>query len=343
MDNNHGNFHPAARTGMKLPSSCAASSRRRFIRICGMGALGCLVSSRGEALEKRNAGKVSLGVITDVHADLQPDAKERLEMFINRCVKENPDFIIQLGDLHHGPSMKKMLEVWNRFPGDKFHVLGNHDMDHKTKWEVVRDQEMPGPYYSFDRGDFHFVVLDANHCMKGGKMFDNNNGNYYRADLRDMVSPEELDWLREDLGKTEKPSVLFSHQAFDDIWQGKTSPSKQDIRKIIREANAGGKKKVIACFCGHHHVDSHMVIEQVHYFQINSASYYWVEESNQFSNGHMAEYKNPLFAFITLDPRARTISVQGVKSRFLPPAPTKKSYARADLLYPGIKTRKVAY
>lgn len=318
-------------------------SRRHFMKICGMGTLGYLVSSRGLALEKQGAGKVTMGVVSDIHADLQPDAKKRLEMFINQSIKKNPDFIIQLGDLHHGPSMGKMLEIWNRFPGDKFHVLGNHDMDHKSKQEVVQAQGMPGPYYSFDKGDFHFVVLDANHFMKGGKMFDNNKGNYYKADSRDMVSPEELDWLREDLKKTEKPSILFSHQAFDDIWQGKTSPSKLDIRKIIREANASGKKKVIACFCGHHHVDNYMMIENVHYFQINSASYYWVEESKKFSNGHMAEYKDPLFTFITLDPRTRSISVQGMQSRFLPPAPTKKTYAQAHLLYPGIKARKVTY
>ena len=319
------------------------STRRDFIKILGFGALSSLTANPLVAAQQPSSGTITLGIITDVHADLQPDAEKRLSVFIQYCKKVRPDFIIQLGDLHHGPSMEKMLKIWEQFPGDKFHVLGNHDMDHKTKDEVVFAQHMPGPYYSFDRGAYHFIVLDANHFMKNGKMYDNANGNYYKADQRDMVSPEELEWLRDELRRTEKPVIIFSHEAFDDVWQGKTSPSKMDVRKIIREANAAHSGKVIACICGHHHVDHHMVIENVHYFQINSASYYWVEESNRFSNGHMAEYKDPLFALITLDPNKRTITIKGTTSSFLPPAPTPATYPQAHRLFPGIKSREVSY
>lgn len=318
-------------------------SRRNFMKGLGMGGVVLLSSPMSFARAGVSGGKITFGIISDVHADLQPDAKQRLEIFMERCMRVKPDFIIQLGDLHHGPGMKDMLEIWNRFPGDRFHVLGNHDMDHMSKADVVREQGMSGPYYSYDQGGYHFVVLDANHCVKDGKMYDNNHGNYYSAEKRDMVSPEELEWLREDLRKAGKPSILFSHEAFDDVWQGETSPSKMDVRQVIREANGGGRKKVIACFCGHHHVDHHMVIEDVHYVQINSASYYWVEEARGFSNGHMAEYKDPLFAFVTLDPANRSISIKGEQSKFKPPVPNGKTCPNADKIFPCIKNRRIHY
>lgn len=313
------------------------------MKVLGLGGVGWCVAPGVFAQNTGGTGKVTLGIISDVHADLQPDAKQRLEAFINRSIQVSPDFIIQLGDLHHGPGMKDMLAIWDRFPGERYHVLGNHDMDHMSKDDVVREQSMAGAYYSFDKGGYHFVVVDANYCMKNGKILHNNKGNYYNADARDMVGPEELEWLKADLIKANKPTIIFSHESFDDIWQGTTSPSKMDVRKVIRAANTSQKGKVIACICGHHHMDHHMVIEGVHYLHINSASYYWIDEAKEFSNGHMAEYKDPIFAMITLDPFSRTITVKGVESKFLSPKPSKKTYPKADMIYPGIRNRRISY
>jgi hypothetical protein len=101
--------------------------------------------------------------------------------------------------------------------------------------------------------------------------------------------------------------------------------------------------KVIASICGHHHIDNHKVIEGVQYIQINSASYFWIGHAAAFSNGHMAEYKHPLFAFITLDSEAGTIEIKGTQSEFLPPVPIRENYPQADKLYPGIKDRVIVY
>ncbi len=293
-------------------------------------------------------GKVTFGIIADVHKGLQKDAEERLNTFISKAIEKRPNFIIQLGDLTHGKpdEVKSMLKIWNRFTGRNYHVLGNHEMDGGDKKSLVKQMKMPANFYSFDAGAYHFVVLDANYFKQGDQFYDKRPSK--KDDMPvvgELLSDAELGWLRKVLMKTRKPSIIFSHEAFDDIWQAPCSPSTGEVRQIIREVNEEKPDgcKVIACICGHHHIDNHKVIEGVHYIQINSASYFWVGRSAVFSNGHMAEYKDPLFAFITLDPADRTISIKGTQSEFLPPVPHAGNYPQVDKLYPGIKDRVIVY
>ncbi|HCO67252.1 MAG TPA: hypothetical protein DIT04_05780 [Dysgonomonas sp.] len=289
--------------------------------------------------------KVSFGVITDVHQDLQPDARERLQAFIDSAKVVNPDFIVQLGDLSHGTTTDSILEIWNRYPGKNYHVLGNHDSDNLPKDSIIKKQNMPGRYYSYDIGGMHFIVLDLNYFIQKGEHIDFGLGNNYPipSDSKNLISPPQMLWLEEDLASTGKPTIVFSHQGIGDTFPDWVSPSNKKIREIFAKANSGGEKKVIACFAGDQHVDTYEEIEGVHYFQINSASYFWIEESAVFSNGHMAEYKDPLFAFVTVDLNNRTIEVKGVNSVFLEPAPSSENYSTPQKLSASVTSRKVNF
>ena len=303
----------------------------------GLCALAFNLSCKG----KEGAGKVRFGIVTDVHQDLQPDAVRRLQQFIDAAKAWNPDFIIQLGDLSHGEGLDKIVPVWEQFPGKRYSVLGNHDMDHATKSVITKALGMPGNYYSFDCGGLHFAVLDLNHVRKEGALLDYDHGNYYvERENRDLITPEEVDWLRADLAATDKPTVLFSHQGLDDIWSGNSCPNREEVRVVIREANRN-RQKVIACFCGHHHVDAYSEIEGVHYFQINSAAYYWCDYANHYSSGNMIEYKDALYAFVTVDLANGSIQVEGVKSEFLPPAPQPGDFPNVDKVHPYVSDRQV--
>ena len=170
---------------------------------------------------------------------------------------------------------------------------------------------------------------------------DYDHGNYYvERENRDLITPEEVDWLRADLAATDKPTVLFSHQGLDDIWSGNSCPNREEVRAVIREANRD-RQKVIACFCGHHHVDAYSEIEGVHYFQINSAAYYWCDYANHYSSGNMIEYKDALYAFVTVDLANGSIQVEGVKSEFLPPAPQPGDFPNVDKVHPYVSDRQV--
>ncbi len=283
------------------------------------------------------ASVVKIGIISDVH-----DQPERLQAFMDKAMEEKPDFIIQLGDLSNGKpeSNARMLEIWNTYTGRKYHVLGNHELDYATKEEIIGRQEMPGTYYSFDCGNYHFVVLDCNFILKDGEYRDYANANYYiDKQFRDLIDPEQVEWFRQDVMRTDKKVIVFSHETFDDIEIRGSNPvpNRLLVREVIREVNdrlPTGEHKIIACFAGHDHLDHYNRIDGVHFFAVNSAL--------GFKKG--LEIKDSLYEFVMLDDRDRTIRIQGVQSEFLN-SPTDEDYGHypKELIFPFIQDRKVSY
>ena len=76
----------------------------------------------------------------------------------------------------------------------------------------------------------------------------------------------------------------------------------------------------------------------MHYFLMNSASYYWVGEAY----GSLAKYRDPLFTFVTLDPRG-SLTIEGKNSVFIPPTPTDLHHPDAPNVTPSIEARKVYF
>ncbi len=71
------------------------------------------------------------------------------------------------------------MTEWNRFSGPKYHVIGNHDMDVCDKQTIMAMWGMETRYYSFDTGEYHFVVMDRN-FLRGadGVLVDYNTSNW---------------------------------------------------------------------------------------------------------------------------------------------------------------------
>lgn len=278
-----------------------------------------------------NEKSIRFLVCADVHHDLIHDAPDRLSTFINAAEKEKADFIIQLGDFcmpyeNNEPFLKK----WNSFKGTKYHVLGNHDMDVSPKIVMQQFLGMEKPYYSFDKGDFHFIVLDANYFISDEKYISYQNGNYYsHAETRAQIPPAQLEWLKKDLANTDKLTIVFSHQSLEH-WGG--IKNREQVQQVFREANKD-TKKVIACFCGHDHSDRYKKIDGIHYVGINSMSYAWVGKKLEYS-GRFPEkietkypnlkytlpYRDPVFAAVKINSKGE-IKIEGVQSSFVPPGP----------------------
>ncbi|MFS4445357.1 metallophosphoesterase family protein [Maribacter sp. 2307UL18-2] len=324
-------------------------NRRSFIRKFGLGTAAFAVSNstlfafapKGN-LEQKDSLKI--GFITDIHHGLCTDALKRLEVFLKEASGRDLDFIIQGGDFCHPTEAgRECIDLWNSYKGAKYHVLGNHDMDKGTKEDTMSFWGMTDKYYSFDKGDFHFVILDGNYILKEGKYMDYAHGNFYiDQENRSLVHPDQIAWLREDLAATDRQSIIISHQAFDEIWDGWSSPSRFAVRKVIDDANNRSDfQKVIACFCGHHHLDDHSFINNVHYFQMNSASYYWAGEGYG-SDGSMAIYKDSVFAFLTIDPSGH-ISIEGRESTFVSPTPMELEHPDAPRLAASIDNRTIKF
>lgn len=323
--------------------------RRTLLKQAGLAA--AVVGATGlrsfafNAVKKPSGGKsLRIGWITDVHHGYIGDATQRLEAFMEAVSKRKVDFILQGGDFcHPKPESKPFVQLWEQFPGDRYHVLGNHDMDLGTKEQVMELWGMKDKYYSFDKGDFHFVIMDCNYIFKDGKYADFANSNYYiDPDNRDLVNPEQIEWLKADLAATDKQTIIVSHQAFDEIWNAGGVPNRHLVRKVIDDANNRTDfQKVIACFCGHHHLDDHSYINNVHYFQMNSASYFYVGQGFG-SDGSKAVYKDPLYAFVTIDPTG-LITIEGKQSHFNSPTPFDTNYPDAPRLSASITSRREAF
>lgn len=275
---------------------------------------------------------IRFGLMTDVHYDIMPNASARLEDFIQEMVNEDVDFIVQLGDFCHPTQENKpFLQVWNQFKGPRYHVLGNHDMDRNDKQTMMDYLGMQSSYYSFDQGEFHFVVLDGNYLKRGDQYVDYDHANYGRyPHLVDHISSEQLEWLRKDLRETKKHTIIFSHQNLDDSELGLKNGS--ELREIFRIANeAAGYQKVVACFNGHNHLDGVKVIDSIYYIHVNSMSYYYMGEEYdviRYSEevtakypilAKSAPYEDALYAVVTIG--AGLITISGRESQYVGPSP----------------------
>lgn len=273
---------------------------------------------------------VRFAIASDFHAPDVPDGEERITSFIRAAKDENVDFIIELGDFCRLDSASQVYrDLWNGFKGEKYHVIGNHDMDKYTPEEYVEGMEMPGRYYSFDKGDFHFIVLDGNNLYDGKEYRHYAKANYYvNPKMRAYVDPEQMNWLKKDLAETDKKCILFSHQSIELCMNNGAA-----VRQILEEENSrSGFKKVVLAFAGHNHSNYTKEINGITYMQINSASYVWIGEPTQTEKRYPKEinekyslmeysmsYTKPLYAIVTLDSKGAT--VKGTKAEFVPPTP----------------------
>jgi|WetSurMetagenome_2_1015567.scaffolds.fasta_scaffold01101_12 hypothetical protein len=266
---------------------------------------------------------VRFGICADVHKDIMHDADIRLTEFIQEASKRKLDFIIELGDFCRPYDYNlDFLRIWNRFPGEKYHVIGNHETDGGfSKDQVIRFMNSPARYYSFDKKGFHFIVLDGN---------DLNPSPDKATGYPRYIGEEQRTWLINDLKSTKYPVILFSHQSLE----SEGIENRQQIRNILESENvSAGFKKVVACFSGHHHTDYATFINGINYIQINSMSYSWVGEeyktirySKEIDSKYpwikfTIPYMDPLYAFVEIYDKA--IIIKGKKSKFVGPGPAE--------------------
>ena len=269
-------------------------------------------------------------IASDFHAQDVPNGEQWVRLFIESAKENNVDFIIELGDFCRLDEASKVYrDLWNGFEGDRFHVIGNHDMDKYTPEEYVKGMNMPGRYYSFDKGDFHFIVLDGNNMYDGQKYTHYAKANYY-VDMkkRAFMDPEQMEWLKKDLQATDKRCVLFSHQSIE-----RAMNNGSEVREILETENKrAGFKKVVLAFGGHNHSNYTEEINGITYMQINSASYVWIgnptatekrypESVNRKYNllKYSITYDQPLYGIVEINKKGA--SVKGRKANFVPPTP----------------------
>lgn len=271
--------------------------------------------------------KIRIGLIADIHKDVMYDADQRLATFLNSAKKRKPDFVIQMGDFCQPiPANQGFMNIWNAYPGTKYHLLGNHDMDGGfTRQQTMAFYGLQKSFFSVDVKGFHFVFLDGN---------DPNPKPW--AGYNRLLGPEQLSWLQADLEKTKLPTLIFSHQTLEDPLYG--VHNAKEIQMMLEKVNEqAGFSQVIACFSGHNHTNYLTQINGIYYVQINSASYRWVGEKYQMIRypesiyetypalKNTIPYKDALFTFLEIDPRKGTIQLEEKTTTYVGPSPEQLS------------------
>lgn len=304
--------------------------KRKFFKLTALASAYLAMMAAFSACRTKEK-PLKFAIASDFHAPDIPDGEHRVATFIKVANQEKVDFIIELGDFARLDSASQVYrDLWNSFPRAKYHVIGNHDMDRYTYLEYTRGMNMPGRYYSFDQGNFHFVVLDGNNLFDGKQYTHYAKANYYvDAKKRAYIDPEQMEWLKKDLAATNKRCIIFSHQSIEQALN-----NGADVRKILELENLrAGFKKIVMAFGGHNHSNYSKEINCITYVQINSASYVWIGEPTQTEKRYPKEvndrfggilkysmtYTKPLYAIVTLNSKGATL--KGTEAEFMPPTP----------------------
>lgn len=311
------------------------TTRRRLLQTAGAAGFyfaSPMLRSIAASAQQADMKAIKIGFISDIHQDVMHDGVERLTAFIDAMKKEKVDFIVNLGDfcVPH-PRNDAFIKVWESFDKPRYHVIGNHDTDRGfNREQFVKKMGMRGRYYSEDIGNLHLVVLDGNDP-------DGKTRGYQR-----YIAPEQLQWLEQDLAKTDKPTIVCVHQQLDAYDKGvKNAPA---VRKILAEAKTdAGVCKVVAVFCGHAHLDYVKESDGIPHVQVNSASYVWTSIKHKNYppevtkkapwTAYPCPYAEPLWVVATLDFQNAELRLDGRKTEWVGPDPWELGIKEDDYNY----------
>jgi alkaline phosphatase len=249
---------------------CVQLGRRAFLRN-GTLLLATTVTVEPSLLLANHAkDSLRVGLVTDLHHADKPSAGNRhyretigkLAEAANQFEKDKAEFIVELGDLIDAADTveteQRYLQEINRefcaISKDRHYVLGNHCVDTLTKAEFLGGVEQKESYYSFDRGDFHFVVLDA--CFRNdGEPYGRKNSKWNDAN----IPAAEVEWLQADLRSTDRKTVVFAHQRLD-VSNDHGVKNGPEVRRVLQDSG-----KVLAVLQGHSHQNDLKDIGGIHY------------------------------------------------------------------------------
>lgn len=231
--------------------------------------------------------RLRVGLVTDLHyADKVPagtrhyrETLAKLEEAARQFEQDQPSFLVELGDFIDAADsvdvelayLRTINRPFSAICKDRHYILGNHCVDTLKKEEFLGGVEQEKSYYSFDRGGFHFVVLDS--CFRSdGEPYGRKNFQWTDAN----IPTAELEWLEADMHDNDKPVVVFAHQRLD-VSNSHGVRNNAEVRKVLESSD-----KVLAIFQGHSHQNDVKEIGGIHYCTLVAM----VEGSGVENNGY---------------------------------------------------------
>lgn len=223
-----------------------------------------------------HVGFEGTGYYKNVQRKLTQDAERLIKEFVDKMnTSEKPEFVVNLGDSIEDVNDRekdfglfdKSRKLLAKLKMPVYTLIGNHDVRTLTHADIAALFGYKEMYYSFDHDVYHFVALSF--VMTGNHTID-------LGDIFAAVPEDQLAWLKKDLSKTKKPTVVFMHYGLaEDDMQGnfwfENAPEKgllsnrAEVRKIME---ASGRVKAV--FTAHQHWNRMIVHNGIPYFTVTS-------------------------------------------------------------------------
>lgn len=254
---------------MNIEKSYGQIGRRAFLKH-GTLTLTAASLSSSSLLADDDTSHLRVGLVTDLHyADKAPagtrhyrETLAKLDEAARQFERDQPSFLVELGDFIDAADsvavetayLKTINRSFSAISKDRHYVLGNHCVDTLTKAEFLGGVEQEKSYYSFDRGGFHFVVLDS--CFRSdGQPYGRKNFNWTDAN----IPAAEIEWLEGDIKASDMPVIVFAHQRLD-VSNDHGVKNNMAVRKVLEASG-----RVLAVFQGHSHQNDLKEIGGIHY------------------------------------------------------------------------------
>ena len=285
-------------------------NRRNFIRTSTLltgatAGVSNIFQSSESKLKSYTSFKVAF--ITDIHVKTDEISQTGMRKALKHVnsLRNKPSFIINGGDsimdalAANKTETQSQWDVWNKIMEEEnklqvYHCIGNHDVwgwqvkDESIKSDplydknwVISNHKMPARYYSFEKNNWLFIVLDSTQENEGG----------YIA----RFDEEQFTWLEKELASAPKdkficivshiPIISFcSAMFFDDMlpngdWKLSRVLLHVDARRIKNLFKAYPNIKV--CLSGHIHLQDEVNYLGIKYLCNGAISGKWWKGSFQ--------------------------------------------------------------
>lgn len=245
-----------------------------------------------------NSNRISFGLFADAHyapgkiylGRYCPESVKKLAEAVRVFNKRKVDFMVNLGDIidkvddkrKERENLIQINKVIKVFRGDCHFVLGNHDITVFDRKELLNNScsFCEEPYYSFDKGMNHFIILDGNYDI---------NGRGYEEEEFDWkntyINNRQIDWLIKDLKiSKDKRVIIFTHQNIDyksnteNRMYSHSLNNADRIRQIF-----GSYANIKAVIQGHYHRGSFKTLNNINYLTLKAMCEGQGLENNAFA------------------------------------------------------------
>lgn len=249
---------------------------------------GCTSNTKPIHIEKP---LFTFAFLTDVHVQPERQAMEGFSKAIDMINKLNPDFVLTGGDgiydalgktYERADSLYRIYDsLQKRFNMPVYNTMGNHEVfglyeksgvlpSHPEYGKQMFENRIGKRYYSFDRDNWHFMVLDD--------IGFTDHRTYYGH-----VDSAHMQWIRNDLEKLDSNIniVISAHIPFETVFINHFLKNEGVSDSIILVTNGGDvlnlfeNKNLKLVLQGHTHVLEDVFIDGIHFVTGGAVSAHW--------------------------------------------------------------------